>query len=491
MPDNFCNLMYPVDLDKAIYKTQLPNLFVTKDKRAHKLTLSLSRKGSPIVYSGTVSATLITYANNLTKTATGTVENGCPTVVFPAEFYAHGGMFCLLVSIGDKNTVFAGEGYMITGETDTVYDPSGVVPSLSELLAQLDAARAATTAANTAAGRANTAASEGNTAAATAAAAAETAIAAAARAEAAARGWETDTAGNSAMLGGKDPGFFAADENLLDNCYFWQAPYNQRGQSEYSGAVTGFDRWRGMSRTSVWWGETDDDLLPLTGLFVDNTSPTAGNCYLQQIIPAERLDVVGTTRFTVAVCTANGVHVATGERGTSVQVTVGNTAFSFIRTSDGKDAYRITLAKDEERSIPICWLGLFAGTVTAENVPFLRSRTQGEEAARCKWFFRRHGAAQTYGTLADGMARTATTAWITIPRTEMRGTPTVTLTGQLYVQHGNGTSIAVTSYNVEKISDDYIRLLLTVSGGLTPGMPLIALAGSSAEVYIDEDCDLV
>lgn len=497
-------LVYTVDLDKALYKTQMPNLFVTKNKQAHKLIVNLTRSGTAIQYSGKVSATLINYATNATTYAVGEVANGNPQLVFPAEFYATAGMFCLLLSIGDSgttNTVFAGEGYMINGETDQINTSPGVVPSLQELLDQLDAIIQATEAANTAAASANSATTKANSAATTATEAAqsatnasETAIAAAVRAEEAALGWESGTVGNAALLDGRDAGFYANAENLLDNPYFSQTPYNQRGETEYTGAVTGYDRWRGMSRAKVFWGEDPDAMPAVAGieaLFLVNTAPSAGESYIQQVIPPERFSVSRSNTYTVVLYTAFGAAVATGQRGNTFRASFGNTSATFLTSTNGNEVFRISVAQGNEKSVPILWVGLFNGTITADNIPYLRTRSQGEEAARCKWLFRRHGAAQTYGTLADGMARTATTAWITIPRTEMRDTPTVTLTGQLYVQHGNGSAIAVTAYNVEKISDDYIRLLLTVSGGLTSGMPVLALAGADSAVYIDEDCDLI
>lgn len=171
MADYANHMSYTVDLNKPITKTIWHDLFVTTSKKAHRIELQLRRGTESINFDGDVTATLITYADMLTQEATGTSEDGKAVFVFPDSFYRQNGLFSVVIFINDGETrtpVFCGEGNMSVGETDTRYDPDGVVPSLSEVLAQIEAARAAANAANQAAGEANAAAEAANNAADTA-----------------------------------------------------------------------------------------------------------------------------------------------------------------------------------------------------------------------------------------------------------------------------------------------------------------------------------
>lgn len=168
MADYANHMSYTVDLNKPITKTIWHDLFVTTSKKAHRIELQLRRGTENINFDGDVTATLITYADMLTQEATGTSEDGKAVFVFPDSFYRQNGLFSVVIFINDGETrtpVFCGEGNMRAGETDTRYDPDGVVPSLSEVLAQIDAARAAANAANKAAQDAGDAAQAANDAA--------------------------------------------------------------------------------------------------------------------------------------------------------------------------------------------------------------------------------------------------------------------------------------------------------------------------------------
>lgn len=171
MADLFSALPYVVDLDKPVTKTVLYNLFVTTNKKAHRFIITLRRGGVDVPFTGSVVGTLINYSDMMTQEYPGRAEDGKVVFDWPASFYAKSGLFCVIITVDDgevSNSVFAAEGSMILGETDTLYDPSHVVPSLAELLAQIEATRNAATAANNAANSANNAASSANDAARTA-----------------------------------------------------------------------------------------------------------------------------------------------------------------------------------------------------------------------------------------------------------------------------------------------------------------------------------
>ena len=168
MADLFSALPYVVDLDKPITKTMLYNLFVTTNKKAHRFIITLRRGGVDVPFTGSVVGTLINYSDMMTQEYPGRAEDGKVIFDWPASFYAKSGLFCVIITVDDgevSNSVFAAEGSMILGETDTLYDPSHVVPSLAELLAQIEATRNAATDANNAAVSASRAATDANNAA--------------------------------------------------------------------------------------------------------------------------------------------------------------------------------------------------------------------------------------------------------------------------------------------------------------------------------------
>lgn len=73
---------------------------------------------------------------------------------------------------------------------------------------------------------------------------------------------KTDTATNSAKLGGKAPEYYLQPRNLLDNSDF-RNPVNQRGQTGYSGSVYTIDRWFLWSANSNATLSTDGNIVAI------------------------------------------------------------------------------------------------------------------------------------------------------------------------------------------------------------------------------------
>ena len=77
----------------------------------------------------------------------GAVENGRATLTLPTPCYAYPGRFSLVIKAsqsGSVNTIFWAEGAVGRCTTDTVVDPGEVLPTLDQLLAQIDAMEEAT-----------------------------------------------------------------------------------------------------------------------------------------------------------------------------------------------------------------------------------------------------------------------------------------------------------------------------------------------------------
>lgn len=162
-------LPYSVDLSKPIKKTYLDTLFATEDNQAHRFDITLLRNGAALsMPSGTsVSAYLIRYSDNATVSLTGSVSGSVVSVTLSKACYTKAGQFALIIKAttgSTVSTVFYGEGAIYTSSTDTIVDQEHIIPSLSDLLAQIDAMEAATSAANTATRNANAATANANTA---------------------------------------------------------------------------------------------------------------------------------------------------------------------------------------------------------------------------------------------------------------------------------------------------------------------------------------
>lgn len=176
------HIPYSVDLNENIKKTFIDTLLATEDNLAHCFDITLKRGGEAVTLpDGTaVTAYFIRYCDNATLPAiTGTVSGNVISAALNKACYNKAGQFAIIIKAvaGDvTSTVFYGEGTIFTSMTDTILDPENVVPSLSDLLAQIavmeeatSATKAATTNAKTATTRANNAAAkiEGMTASAT------------------------------------------------------------------------------------------------------------------------------------------------------------------------------------------------------------------------------------------------------------------------------------------------------------------------------------
>jgi hypothetical protein len=206
MSETLASVMkYAVDLGKTIKKTYMDTLFATDDREAHRFDIILYRDNAKLtIPSGaSVSAYFIRYSDNVTIPLKGSVDGNVVSVTLKESCYKKAGQFALIIkakNVSEEKAVFYGEGAIFTSSTDSILDDEHIIPSLSDLLAQIDAMEAATAAANTATGNANTATANANEAAGKANTAADTANTAANNANVAAGNANTsaDTANEAA-----------------------------------------------------------------------------------------------------------------------------------------------------------------------------------------------------------------------------------------------------------------------------------------------------
>ena len=207
---------YSVDLNEPIKKTYIDTLLATEDNLAQRFDISLLKGGEAVALPGgaAVTAYFIRYSDNATVPITnGTISGNVARITLTSACYNKPGQFAIIIKIsgdgGIKNTVFYGEGTVFTSSTDTIVDEENVVPSLSDLLAQIEAMETATEAAKTATTNAESATTKANNATTSANNAASAANTAAEAANAAAQNWSDGTAANAIQLNGKSADYYA------------------------------------------------------------------------------------------------------------------------------------------------------------------------------------------------------------------------------------------------------------------------------------------
>lgn len=126
------------------------------DKGAHTWQCEVSCDGQPVDLTGYTARGFFIRPDNYSVEVPGSVS-GCSAIcTLPAACYEAAGRLigCLKIineGTGDSVTVAAGFMNVEPATTDSYVDPEHVIPSLAELLAQLDACREATQAAQEAA----------------------------------------------------------------------------------------------------------------------------------------------------------------------------------------------------------------------------------------------------------------------------------------------------------------------------------------------------
>lgn len=168
-----------------------PNaLMLTGDNLAHTWRVRVFDGGEAVALTGATVTGYFVRTDGNTVAVQGSVEGSTAIVTLAQACYAFEGDLkgVMRLTLGGKTVTLSVLTLMVRKVlTDAIIDPGNVIPSLEDLLAQIEAMETATAAANTAAGAANTAAA----AATSAASAANTAATAATNAANAANSGET------------------------------------------------------------------------------------------------------------------------------------------------------------------------------------------------------------------------------------------------------------------------------------------------------------
>ena len=420
------HIPHTVDLNEPVKKTYIDTLLATEDNLAHCFDITL-KQGMPS--GAAVTAYFIRYSDNATISLTGTANGNVASVTLNKSCYNKAGQYAVIIKVvadGVTNTVFYGEGTIFTSMTDTILDPENVIPSLSDLLAQIAAMEAATAASKTATTNAKTATTRANNAAAkiegmTASAVhAENANVTVSevngvkhfafelpRGEKGEKGdpgtienvtitsinglpealagklGKTEQAADSTKLGGKAPEYYLQPRNLLDNSDFRNKEniINQRGLVAYTDANATIDRW-GLA-TNRDGAYCAIDLTQGEYLFLNSSD--GGTIYFYQRLPKGCLDP--DKKYTVAYKDVNGeITVVSEQNGITYHEEFDQVVLSLTAPS------------------MLIWAALYEGEYTAETLPPYVPKGYAVELAECMRYYR-HQIRVLCGTALGGVNR--------------------------------------------------------------------------------------
>lgn len=151
------------DLTKPVKVQNLNGNFFSQDNQANAIYVEVTDNGEPVTLTGGITGYVVR-GDGYTVVINGTTEDGKAKVVLNKGCYRVTGAISVVVKAG-TTTIGACHGYVYRSSTDSIVDPEHLIPSLNDLLAQIDNCRQATTAANTAAQSANQATTAANNAA--------------------------------------------------------------------------------------------------------------------------------------------------------------------------------------------------------------------------------------------------------------------------------------------------------------------------------------
>lgn len=143
-----------VNLEEPVVKKILRDMLGSQDEQAHRFEVEVKRGSEAVDLAGASVNGYFIRAGGETVMLTGGVEDGKAYVVLSDSCYRVPGhfSFAMKIQMGDvRHTVLWYEGNVGQTSSDSFVDPENIVPSLEELLAQIEAAEQAAVRANEAA----------------------------------------------------------------------------------------------------------------------------------------------------------------------------------------------------------------------------------------------------------------------------------------------------------------------------------------------------
>ena len=145
MTDITTTLTYTADLTRPLRRMNIPALFITDARRAHRITVTVLRAGNPVDLGDTaVSGTVKHLRTGTTIPLSGSAQGSIASVTLPPAAYAQPGdieVYVTLTSGDVQNCIFAATGCVFPSSTDRVADVPGFysLAALQEQFSSLDA----------------------------------------------------------------------------------------------------------------------------------------------------------------------------------------------------------------------------------------------------------------------------------------------------------------------------------------------------------------
>lgn len=130
------------DLTEAVKVHYLDGNVFSQDNGGNIVGVNIYNEGTPFNFSGTVSANIIR-SDGATVAVSGTVEGNKAYVILPQSAYAIPGTVSIIIKLFDSGvitTVCAIVANVYQSSTDTAVDPGTIIPSIDELIAEIEAA---------------------------------------------------------------------------------------------------------------------------------------------------------------------------------------------------------------------------------------------------------------------------------------------------------------------------------------------------------------
>lgn len=210
--------------------------------------------------------------------------------------------------------------------------------------------------------------------------------------------------------------------NWLDNSFFVQ-PVNQRGETSYSNAGYGIDRWRhGNSALTV--------AVASNGVRLTNSSTDTSLAW-QQLISH---DLAGKA-VTIAICQSNGtITIASGTVATgsvtsdtaqfSAGLADGSGSIALYKNAIGLYSMRVFVGASKVATLR--WAALYEGAFNAETLPPYQPKGYAAEFAECRRYYIRHNIGEITPWLVTA-ASNARRYYIAYPQRMRSGAPTLVL----------------------------------------------------------------
>ena len=264
---------------------------------------------------------------------------------------------------------------------------------------------------------------------------------------------KTDTASDSAKLGGKAPEYYLQPRNLLDNSDF-RNPVNQRGITTTNSSFTGYmlDRWAVQnSGTLVTLDSNGLNVAGSSGvkyLFQRLNNVKNGKTYTFAAALSD--GTIGVCAFTLSSTTSTWEWIKEVHVSSSFQIGVVH--------SDWMPLF-VALSNLTNTSARIIWAALYEGSYTAETLPPYVPKGYAAEFAECRRYYKRFTA--PYAGITGTGYVTGSTKYIYINPPDnypMRiNKPSFAFTGVINVRGING-------YIVEDYRDAVIRVYENATG---------------------------